>query len=89
MVEPLAPEPGETILELASGTGEIGFVAAAMLGDEGKLISTDFAPNMVKVAREESQRLGLRNVEHRELDARTWTWRTTASTLSSAAGATC
>jgi ubiquinone/menaquinone biosynthesis C-methylase UbiE len=32
-------------------------------------ISTDFAPNMVKAARAESQRLGLRNVEHRAVDA--------------------
>jgi len=69
MVEALAPRPGQTILELASGTGETGFAAAAILGDQGTLISTDFAPNMVKAARGESQRLGLRNVEHRELDA--------------------
>lgn len=69
MVEALAPRPGQTVLELASGTGETGFAAAAIVGDDGRLISTDFAPNMVKAARAESQRLGLRNVEHRELDA--------------------
>jgi ubiquinone/menaquinone biosynthesis C-methylase UbiE len=69
MVEALAPQPGQRILELASGTGETGFAAAAALGDEGRLISTDFAPNMVEAARAESQRLGLGNVEHRELDA--------------------
>ena len=69
MVEALAPRPGQTVLELACGTGETGFAAAAALGDEGVLISTDFAPNMVEAARAESQRLGLRNVVHRELDA--------------------
>lgn len=69
MVEALAPRPGQTVLELACGTGETGFAAAAVLGDEGVLISTDFAPNMVAAARAESQRLGLRNVVHRELDA--------------------
>ncbi len=69
MVKALAPQPGQTILELASGTGETGFAAAAALGDEGRLISTDFAPNMVEAARAESQRLGLGNVEHRQLDA--------------------
>jgi len=69
MVEALAPRPGQTILELAAGTGETGFAAAAALGDDGRLISTDFAPNMVEAARAESQRLGLRNVEHRALDA--------------------
>jgi ubiquinone/menaquinone biosynthesis C-methylase UbiE len=69
MVQALAPRPGQTLLELASGTGETGFAAAALLGDQGRLISTDFAPNMVEAARAESQRLGLRNVVHRELDA--------------------
>lgn len=69
MVQALAPAPGQTVLELACGTGETGFAAAAVLGDEGVLISTDFAPNMVQAARTESQRLGLRNVVHRQLDA--------------------
>ena len=58
MVQALAPQPGHTILELACGTGETGFAAAAALGDQGRLISTDFAPNMVQAARAESQRRG-------------------------------
>jgi ubiquinone/menaquinone biosynthesis C-methylase UbiE len=69
MIQALAPQPGQTILELACGTGETGFATAAALGDQGRLISTDFAPNMVQAARAESQRLGLGNVEHRQLDA--------------------
>jgi ubiquinone/menaquinone biosynthesis C-methylase UbiE len=69
MVEALEPQPGQTILELAAGAGETGFAAAAAVGDEGKLISTDFAPNMVEAARAEAQRLGLTNVENRQLDA--------------------
>jgi ubiquinone/menaquinone biosynthesis C-methylase UbiE len=69
LVEALDPKPGETVLELAAGTGETGFLAAARVGDDGKLISTDFAPNMVEAARAESERLGLTNVEHRTLDA--------------------
>ena len=69
LVEALDPKPGETVLELAAGTGETGFLAAARVGNQGKLISTDFAPNMVEAAHTESQRLGLINVEHRTLDA--------------------
>jgi ubiquinone/menaquinone biosynthesis C-methylase UbiE len=69
MVQALEPRPDQTILELASGTGETGFGAAVALGEGGKLISTDFSPNMVEAARAESQRLGLHNVEHRVLDA--------------------
>jgi ubiquinone/menaquinone biosynthesis C-methylase UbiE len=69
MLEALEPQPGQTILELAAGTGETGFAAARAIGPAGRLISTDFAPEMVAAARGESQRLGLANVEHREMDA--------------------
>ena len=69
MVDALDPQPGQTILELAAGAGDTGFGAAARVGDEGMLISTDFAPNMVEAARAEAERLGLRNVEARQLDA--------------------
>jgi ubiquinone/menaquinone biosynthesis C-methylase UbiE len=69
MVNALDPQPGQTILELAAGIGETGFLAAARVGEEGKLISTDFAPKMVEASQTESERLGLANVEHRQLDA--------------------
>jgi SAM-dependent methyltransferase len=69
MVNALDPRPGQTILELAAGIGETGFLAAARVGNDGKLISTDFAPKMVEAAQAESTRLGLTNVEHRQLDA--------------------
>ena len=69
MLEALRPQPGQTILELAAGAGETGFAAARAIGPEGRLISTDFAPEMVAAARRESERLGLDNVEHRAMDA--------------------
>jgi SAM-dependent methyltransferase len=69
MLQALGPEPGQTILELAAGTGETGFAAARAIGPAGRLISTDFAPAMVAAARRESESLGLTNVEHRKMDA--------------------
>jgi ubiquinone/menaquinone biosynthesis C-methylase UbiE len=69
MLQALEPQPGQTVLELAAGTGETGFAAARMIGSSGRLISTDFSPDMVAAARRESQRLGLGNVEHRVMDA--------------------
>jgi SAM-dependent methyltransferase len=69
LVRELAPQPGETILELAAGPGDTGFAAAVLLGDEGRLISTDFSPEMVEVARRRAAELGLTNVEHRVADA--------------------
>ncbi len=65
----LAPQGGDTVLELAAGTGETGFEAAALVGEGGRVISTDLAPAMVDVARRRTAELGLRNVEHRVMDA--------------------
>jgi SAM-dependent methyltransferase len=69
MIECLEPQPGDTVLDLASGTGDTGFLVAAMVGDDGKLISTDFSSAMVDAARRVGAQLGLGNVEHRVLDA--------------------
>jgi ubiquinone/menaquinone biosynthesis C-methylase UbiE len=69
LADSLDPQPGQTILELAAGIGETGFLVAARIGVDGKVISTDFSPKMVEASRAESERLGLTNVEHRTLDA--------------------
>ena len=63
------PQPGQTILDLAAGTGDLGFQIAPRVGQTGRVISTDFAPEMVEVARRFGEALGLENVEHRVLDA--------------------
>ena len=50
LVELLDPQPGETILELAAGPGDTGLLAASSLTPGGRLVSTDFAPEMVQAA---------------------------------------
>jgi SAM-dependent methyltransferase len=69
LVERLDPSQGETVLELAAGTGETGFLVAERLGPDGKVISTDFAPAMIDAARRRAEELGLENFEFRVLDA--------------------
>lgn len=69
MVYALDPQPGDTVLELAAGPGGTGFAAAALVSDEGHVISSDFSPEMVEVARRRAAQLGLSNVEHRVIDA--------------------
>ena len=69
LVDRVEPGPGRTILELGSGPGETGFLAAERLGPDGTLISTDVSPGMVEVARRGSAERGLTNVEHRVADA--------------------
>jgi ubiquinone/menaquinone biosynthesis C-methylase UbiE len=69
LVQKADPQPGQTILDIAAGTGDLGFHAAERVGQEGRVISTDFAPEMVDVARRFGEARGLTNVEHRVLDA--------------------
>jgi len=69
MVRELDPRPGHTVLELGAGPGDTGFTAAALLGESGRLISTDFSPEMVEVARRRGGELGHRNVDYCLMDA--------------------
>src|ERR671910_129500 len=69
LITELAPRPGETVLELSAGPGDTGFAAAAIVGERGRLISTDFSPDMVEVARRRGAELGLENVDYRVVDA--------------------
>ncbi len=69
MLHALDPQPGDTVLEVAAGPGGTGFAGAAILGEQGRLISSDFSSEMVEVARRRAAELGLTNVEHRVLDA--------------------
>ncbi len=62
-------KPGETVLDLGSGTGKICFIAAQVVGAEGKVIGVDMTPEMLSVARDAApvvgKRLGFANVEFR------------------------
>lgn len=69
LVDLLDPKPGETVLELAAGPGDTGFAAATRIGPDGRLISTDVAPEMVAAAEARGRELGLENVEFRVVDA--------------------
>src|SRR5438045_3598868 len=85
LLEPLPPEviekdygcgdpsrylrPGETVLDLGSGTGKICFMAAQIVGSRGKVIGVDMTGEMLEVARRNApivaERLGYGNVEFR------------------------
>ena len=69
LITKLAPQPGDTVLELGAGPGDTGFAAAALVGEAGRLISSDFSPEMVEVARRRGADLGLENVDYRVIDA--------------------
>jgi ubiquinone/menaquinone biosynthesis C-methylase UbiE len=69
LVARLDAQPGQTILDLAAGTGETGFLAAGRLGPGGRLISSDLSPGMVEAAERVAAVLGVVNAEFRVLDA--------------------
>src|SRR5262245_3232113 len=69
MIRHVAPAPGQTILELSAGLGDTGFRAAEIVGDGGRLISTDLSPVMLEGARGVAADRGLRSVEFRVMDA--------------------
>jgi ubiquinone/menaquinone biosynthesis C-methylase UbiE len=69
MLERLAPSRGQTILELAAGTGVVGFAAAALLGPDGRVVVSDFSEAMVAAAERHAAELGLENVQCEVLDA--------------------
>jgi ubiquinone/menaquinone biosynthesis C-methylase UbiE len=69
LVDAIDPQPGERLLEVAAGPGETGFIAARRIGPEGRLLSTDQAPDMVEVAQRRAAELGLDNVDFAVVDA--------------------
>jgi len=61
---------GDTVLDLGSGTGKICFIAAQVVGPQGKIIGVDMTDEMLEVARRNApvvaQRIGYGNVEFRK-----------------------
>lgn len=62
-------QPGETVLDLGSGTGKICFIASQVVGDGGRVIGVDMTGDMLEVARRNAPvvagELGYANVEFR------------------------
>ncbi len=63
-------KPGETVLDLGSGTGKICFIAAQVVGPQGQVIGIDMTDSMLEVARRNAPivagRIGFANVEFRK-----------------------
>ena len=68
MVDALALQPGDRVLELAAGPGDTGFMAAELIQPGGTLICSDGAEAMLDIARERARAAGVSNVEFRQLE---------------------
>lgn len=60
-----ALEPGQTVLDLGSGGGIDCFLAARMVGAEGRVIGVDMTPEMIDKSRAAADKSGATNVEFR------------------------
>jgi len=62
--------PGETVLDLGSGTGKICFIASQVVGPKGRVIGVDMTDDMLEIARRNApiveENIGFANVEFRK-----------------------
>lgn len=65
-----APQPGDVVVDLGSGTGVECFIAARLVGPDGRVIGVDMLDVMLDLARRGAEqverRLGFRNIEFRK-----------------------
>ena len=59
---------GQTVLDLACGSGNPAATAAERVRPGGRVVATDLSPDMVAVTKRKAQTLGLDNLEAREMD---------------------
>jgi ubiquinone/menaquinone biosynthesis C-methylase UbiE len=66
LLDRVAVQPGERVLELAAGPGTLGATWSPLVGPTGTVVVSDIAPGMVEVARRRNAALG--NVETAVID---------------------
>jgi SAM-dependent methyltransferase len=69
MIDHTAPQVGQTVLDLAAGIGDTGFLAAELVQPGGTLITSDASPEMLSAAQRRAEALGITNVRFRQIDA--------------------
>ncbi|MCU1382896.1 MAG: putative Ubiquinone/menaquinone biosynthesis methyltransferase UbiE [Acidobacteria bacterium] len=67
-------KPGQVALDLACGAGQPSATAARRVLPGGRIVATDLSPEMVAVTRRTAEKLGLDNLEAREMDMQALTF---------------
>lgn len=68
MIDRARLQPGQRVLELAAGTGELGLMAYELIQPGGELILSDFAPEMLSAAQRQAEAAGARHVRFKQID---------------------
>ena len=71
LIDALDPQPGQTLLELAAGTGDTGLLAAELVAPTGEVVVSDFSVEMLSAARRRAEELGVTNARFKQIDAET------------------
>ena len=69
LVELANIQPGQRVLDVATGIGEPAVTAARRVGPTGHVTATDQAPQMLAIAQARAAELGLQHIEFLEMDA--------------------
>lgn len=69
MLETIALQPGERVLDVACGTGLVSFRILEAIGDTGTVVGTDISAEMVEHARRLAASTGNRNASFERFDA--------------------
>jgi SAM-dependent methyltransferase len=69
LLEMAALQPGETVLDVACGTGVVSVAAARAVGPAGSVLGIDIADAMVEAARQRAQGLALDHARFERMEA--------------------
>jgi len=47
--------PGDTVLDICAGTGELSFILSRRVGSKGRVTGADFCENMIEIARRKAE----------------------------------
>lgn len=70
LVDAVAPRPGDHVLDVATGTGNLALALASRVEPDGNVLGIDLAEGMLEFAQRKSRARKVKNVEYRMMDAR-------------------
>ena len=64
VLEALAIQPGDTVVDLGAGNGYFSIRMARLVGDKGRVLAVDIQPEMLKLLSERAREAGVTNIEN-------------------------